>query len=83
MIIKIIFSDNSTMVIQSANTAMTKALKKARDDDEANEIIGEYQGDYVICDESDAGKAAASVDLRRKKISNEKQRSKSYGEKYR
>ena len=83
MIVKIIFSDNSVMAVQCHNSAMAKSLKKARDDDEANEIIANYQGEYDICDETDAGHAGTSVDLRKKKISSEKQRSKAYGEKYR
>lgn len=83
MIIKIIFSDNSTTVIECTNTTMAKALKKVQDDDEANAIIGRYHGEYTIGDESDAKKAATTVDLRKKKRSNDKQRSKAYGEKYR
>jgi hypothetical protein len=62
---------------------MTRVLKKAGDDDDANEIIAEYRGEYAICDESDGAKAGTVVDLRKKKKNGEKERSKSYGEKYR
>jgi len=83
MIIKIIFSDNSVTVIECGNSTMAKALKKAQDDDEANEIIGRYRDHYTIGDESDAKKAGTTVDLRSKKRSNDKQRAKAHGDKYR
>jgi len=83
MIVKIIFSDNSVMAVQCHNSSIAKSLKKVRDDDEANEILARFQGEYEIGDDDDASRAGTSVDLRRKKISSQKERSKAYGEKYR
>ena len=71
MIVKIIFSDNSVMAVQCHNSAIAKSLKKARDDDEANEILARFQGEYEIGDDDDASRAGTTVDLRRKKISNQ------------
>ena len=82
MIIKIIFSDNTLSVIESHDHSMQKSLKKARNDDEANEVFERYSGHYVICDESDAGHASAVVDLRNKKGSSDKHKSRDY-DKYR
>ncbi len=83
MIIKIIFSDNTPLFVQSANSAVVKALKKTRDDDEANSILARFQGDYEVADDSGEARSAASVDLRKKKISGQKERSKEFGRKYR
>ncbi len=83
MIIKIIFSDNSLSVVECHDHSMAKSIKKARNDDEVNEVFGRFRDHYTICDESDADHAAAVVDLRKKKVSGEKQKSRSYGEKYR
>lgn len=83
MIAKIIFSDNTLMVIKTSSHAMTKSLKKIRDDDDANDILARFKGEYDICDDEDAEHAGTSVDLRNKKNGSHTYRSKMNGEKYR
>jgi len=79
MVIKIIFSDFSTMVLQSQNTALSKELKTADDDDQASEILERYKGSYEVLDESDMIKDDCRIDLRKKKQSQTKKMLKAFG----
>jgi len=79
MIIKIIFSDFSTIVLQSQNTILSKELKMADDDDQASRILERYKGSYEVMDESETIKDECRIDLRKKKQSQTKKMLKAFG----
>lgn len=82
MVIKIIFSDFSTVVLKSRNSDLSKELKSADNDNQANKILDKYKESYEVIDESDGVKDECMIDLRKKKQSQTKKMLKAFGGKH-